>query len=102
MAKFYTLSSSPSRYRASPSRISGVTDCDGTWPWKPRLPGGLYKVRPYLVLHDRNSGSGGKCSCFRKPVEHKLQTEEMVAVGVSDVNGREILAAAGDPIRQLL
>jgi hypothetical protein len=37
-----------------------------------------------------------------KPVEQELQTEEMVVMGVADVNGREILAAPGNPIYQFL
>jgi hypothetical protein len=33
-----------------------------------------------------------------KPVQQELSVEEMVTVGMGDVNGCEILAALGDPI----
>ena len=68
--------------------------------WEPRLPEGFYEVGIHLLSHGSNRGSGGKRSCIRKPVEQELQTEEMVAMGVGDVNGLEILAAPGDPIYQ--
>ena len=67
---------------------------------KSRLPEGFDEVRTYLLLYGRDRGGCGKRSCVRKPIKQELQTKEMVAMGVGDVNGREILAAPGDPIYQ--
>src|ERR1700730_3053732 len=65
---------------------------------KPRLPKGTYYVRLDLLLHGRNNGRGGKRFCVGKPVQQEVQAEEMVAMGMSDVNGCEILASLDEPI----
>jgi hypothetical protein len=41
-------------------------------------------------------------SCIREPVPHNLQTQKVVAVGMSDVDGCEILATLDEPVNQLL
>src|ERR1700693_6016109 len=67
-----------------------------------RLPEGFYKVRLYLVLHGRNNACRGKRSCVGESLQQELQTEEMVTVGMGDVDGCEIFASLGEPLCQLL
>ena len=69
---------------------------------KARFPEGLYKFVAYLVLHGRTSGSGGKRSCIGEPIQQELETQEMIAVGMGDAYGCEILAAVDKPFCQFL
>ena len=69
---------------------------------KARFPDGLDKLRFDLFSNGRNDGRAGDCSCVRERVKQLLQTEIVVAMGVSDVNGRKIFPAINYPIQQLL
>src|SRR6516162_6447366 len=64
------------------------------------LPEGLYELRLDLVLNSLDNGGRRNRSCAGEPFEQKIQTEEMVAVAVGNVNRREVLFAFDDPVQQ--
>src|SRR5215472_16005911 len=84
--------------------IENLRRCRLRWKLsrKARFPKRFHELRLDLVLNGRNHGCGRDRSGIGESVEQELQTEEVVAVGMGDVNGDEILAAADDPIRQLV
>jgi len=53
-------------------------------------------------LHGGHGGSRGERSCVGEPVQQEFQAKEVVAVGMGDVNGCEMLADLGKPIDQFL
>ena len=53
-------------------------------------------------MHSGNTRSGSKRSCVWELVQQEFQTEEMVTVGMGDVNGDEVFSAFGDPVYQVL
>src|SRR5215831_20540401 len=67
-----------------------------------RLPIRFKKVRLNLLLHRRYGRSRGERSGIGESVEQELQTKEMIAVAMRDVNGCEMLAALGEPIGEFL
>jgi hypothetical protein len=55
-----------------------------------------------LVPHARNCRGGGERPCIQEAIQQELQTQEMVAMCMRDVNRRKILTAPGDPIDEFL
>jgi len=53
-------------------------------------------------LHSLHGGGSGKRSRVWERIQQEFQTEEMVAMGMSDVNGYEILSALDEPVDEFL
>src|SRR6267143_365452 len=70
-------------------------------PGKARFPKRLHEVGCDLLLNSRYHGLRGERFRRGNSIEQELQPEDVIAMGVSDVNGDKILAARPDPIHQL-
>jgi hypothetical protein len=79
-----------------------VGGCEIVWylAGQPQVPEGGKELRCHLAPHVLDHRRHRERPCRRKTLQQMANAEEVVAVAVSDVDGRQVLAGRGDPVAQ--
>src|SRR5271156_1333564 len=82
--------------------LRGKNDRLGNLTREARFPKAFEIVWRNLPRHSLNDFGRRYGFSIRKAIEKYLETEEMVAVSMRNVNGSQLLATCGNPVGQLV